>query len=439
MQPNIKTAVNHYYGLGFCWLLFLAPMFFLTYGQVNQWTAGRSDIGHMFFAWEKSMPFLPWTIVPYWSIDLLYGLSLFICTSKQELMRHGLRLLTASLVACIGFLLFPLQFSFVRPETHGLFGWLFQQLAQFDLPYNQAPSLHVMLAWLLGLRFYSHVTGWIRAACSAWFVLIALSVLTTYQHHVIDVISGLMVAIMVSYLLPIQGQWGWCRPTKHALKLAIRYLLASLVCALLGWWLPYGYLCFWPALSLLIVAAAYAGFGTAVFQKNPTGSLSISARLILAPYLLGTKIFQRWYCQQRIISPNNQIVANIWLGSFPHGQGQYQAVLDVTAELHHSADSCCWVAYPLMDLNVPAVDDLYKAALLLGKLQQNNDKVLVCCALGLSRSATVMAAFLLLNQYAASVEQALTLIRAQRPQIILTPAHVQQLEVFKATLCQTPV
>lgn len=107
---------------GLCWLLLLGPLFFLSYGQVNQFTATRNDVESMVFNWEHTIPFIPWTIVPYWSIDLLYGLSLFICTSKQELTRHGCRLLVASVVACIGFLFFPLRFSFIRPETQGIFG-----------------------------------------------------------------------------------------------------------------------------------------------------------------------------------------------------------------------------------------------------------------------------------------------------------------------------
>jgi hypothetical protein len=44
------------------------------------------------------------------------------------------------------FVLTPLRFSFEpKPETHGLAGFLFDALAGFDKPFNQAPSLHIAL------------------------------------------------------------------------------------------------------------------------------------------------------------------------------------------------------------------------------------------------------------------------------------------------------
>lgn len=422
-------------GLG--WLLLLGPLFFLSYGQVNTFTATREDISSVVLSWERAIPFVPWTIVPYWSIDLLYGISLFICTSKQELMRHGYRLLTASLVACAAFLLFPLKFTFTRPEILGAFGWLFHQLEQFDLPYNQAPSLHIILTWLLWLRFRQHLNRKARVVAGSWFVLIAISVLTTWQHHFIDVITGYGVAVIISYAIPIEGRWRWQPPSPHAQRLAVKYCLGGVLFLLAGLAIPYGYLLLWPGIALLIVAAGYAGLGVTIFQKNSSGSLSLSARLLLLPYLAGAAISRCWL--SRHMAKSSVIFPGIALGRFPGKAERHIAVFDLTAEFHQgNRRAQRWQAYPLMDLLVPEIEDMRHAVRQLRQLCQTYDKVLVCCALGLSRSATVVAAWLLAEGHVASVSQAVELIQSRRPQIVLTPAHIKALEAFsKEQLCQT--
>ena len=104
------------------WLLLLAPLFFSTYGFATWVTAQRDDVSSMVFDWERHMPFWAWTIVPYWSIALLYGFSLLLPRSRDELKRHALRLLTAQVIAVSCFLLWPLSFTFSRPELDGVFG-----------------------------------------------------------------------------------------------------------------------------------------------------------------------------------------------------------------------------------------------------------------------------------------------------------------------------
>lgn len=417
---------------GALWLLLLAPLFFITYGQVNAFTATRQDVAHFAFAWERQIPFLPWTIVPYWSIDLLYGMSFFICTSRQELFRHGLRLVAASLVACAGFLLFPLQFSWHRPEVEGVFGWLFAQLEQFDLPYNQAPSLHIILTWLLWLRFRSHLSGVWRGVATGWFVLIAISVLTTWQHHFIDVVSGFIVGLFLSYLIPIQGRWRWQRHAYPAHRVLRRYACGALLCLLCAVVIPYGEILLWPATALLLMTLAYLGAGESIWQKDPQGRQSLSARILLFPVSFFSRLTHCYFC--RNLASSDEVFHGLSIGVYPSRPVTQDAVLDLTAERRAPvrwAGRAELVSYPLLDLQVPALERLHEGVRQLDSLKQRHRTVLIHCALGMSRSALVTAGWLLLRGHAENATQAVEMISQKRDCIYLTPRHLDVLKQYQ--------
>ncbi len=55
------------------WLAVCGVQFYVGYGFAN-WAASRQgEVAAIRFAWEQGIPFLLWTIVPYWSIDLFYA------------------------------------------------------------------------------------------------------------------------------------------------------------------------------------------------------------------------------------------------------------------------------------------------------------------------------------------------------------------------------
>jgi membrane-associated phospholipid phosphatase len=174
--------------------------------SANFLTSRRADVPSIVFAWERRIPFVPWTIVPYWSIDVFYGLSVFVCKTREELDGLVRRLLTAQAVAATCFLVFPLKFAFAHPDTHGIPHVLFRALAAVDRPFNQAPSLHIALLAILWRLYASHVRGGARVLLHVWFALIGLSVLTTYQHHVFDVPTGALLGVFCIWLWP-QRVW----------------------------------------------------------------------------------------------------------------------------------------------------------------------------------------------------------------------------------------
>ncbi len=426
---------------GVFWLLLLGPLFFLTYGLANSFTAQRDDVGSLVFAWERQIPLWPWTIVPYWSIDLLYGLSFLVPRTRGEMDRHGLRLLSAQLICVAGFLLWPLRFTFERPELSGLFGWLFDVLMGFDKPYNQAPSLHITLLVVIWAMFARHTQGrLLRGLLHVWMVLIGLSVLTTWQHHFIDLPTGAMAGFFCVWLWPREG-----RPPLFAAslpqgpqryRLAWRYALGAALFAGMAFGFKGGWLwLLWPALALLLVALNYLLFGADGFQKRADGSQSCAVRWLLAPYLAAARINSRLWTRRH--PQPDEICDGVWLGRVPaKGEAdRFAAIVDLCAELPVKvAPGQHYRSLPCLDL-VPPDPALCREAATAIETLRNNGPVLVCCALGYSRSASAVAAWLVTSGRCADVDAAESLIRSARPGIVLHPAHRQVLQQLHAGAC----
>jgi membrane-associated phospholipid phosphatase len=177
------------------WLLVIGTAYLATYWLSNWLTHLRADVGTGVFAWERAIPFVEWTIVPYLSIVLFFIASFFVGQQRSdyrtELRNHVMRLTMVLVISLACFAVMPLRYTFERPPTAGVTGLLFEALHAFDMPYNRAPSLHISVLVILWVRFSACAFGWLRGALALWFTLIGVSVLTTYQHHVIDVIAGI--------------------------------------------------------------------------------------------------------------------------------------------------------------------------------------------------------------------------------------------------------
>lgn len=418
---------------GVLWLLLLGPLFFASYGFANWFTGQREDVTSLVFAWEPQIPLWPWTIVPYWSIDLLYGLSFLLPACRREMDRHALRLLAAQVICVACFLLWPLRFTFERPPLDGTFGLMFDVLMGFDKPFNQAPSLHITLLVIIWAMFANHTRGlfW-RGLLHGWMALIGISVLTTWQHHFIDLPTGALAGFVCLWLLPLQG----ATPLKQIRlasdprrwRLALRYGLGATLCAVLAVKLSGAWLwLFWPAVALAMVALNYLLFGAGGFQKQADGRLSPAATVLLAPYLLGAWINSRLWTFRK--PAPSQVVEGIDLGRLPAmgDLGGYAALVDLCAELplQHTPQHYC--SLPSLDLVAPDALTCQRAAEAIENLRHKGP-VLVCCALGYSRSATAVAAWLLYSGRCQSVDAAVALIRQARPQVVLGPQHLATLQ-----------
>lgn len=422
------------------WLCVLGPLFFLIYGGANGYAASlpADQVGSLAWDWERHIPLLPWTIVPYWSIDLMFGVSLFLCRNRDDLRVQGLRLLVTILLSCLFFVLFPLRFSFDRPPVEGLFGPWFTALAGFDRPFNQAPSLHIGLLVVIWSCFRRNLASKWFWVLDIWCALIAVSVLTTWQHHFLDIPTGAALGFVVAYLLPFpeHRRQAWkAADAVAANRLALRYLLPGLLLSaiafVVGGW---AWLLLWPGLVLCLLAHAYWRGGPTFWQKT-AGRRSLPARLLLSPVLRPLQLVQARY--RRELPGAQVIVDDVYVGPISAAADpQFVAVLDLTGEYQrHAHPTAAYHQIPLLDLLLPNAEELDQAVAALENLRtQHQGPLLVHCALGMTRSAAVVLAWLVRTGRSASLEHAWQLLNARRDQVMLSPAALEQLE----QLCRSP-
>jgi protein-tyrosine phosphatase len=420
---------------GLMYLLVLAPFFFWSYGWANHHSASLGDVPSLVFDWERHIPLWPWTILPYWSIDLFYGLSLLLAGTRLELHRQALRLLTAQLICVTCFALWPLRFSTSRGAVDGWAGQLFDALMGFDLPYNQAPSLHIVLLLILWDFYRQRLSGIGLQILHAWSLLIGVSVLTTYQHHFIDIPTGLLAGSVCLWCWPLQGdrpRWQWVQQPARW-RMAALYALGGTGLGALAWWLgprdPCAWWLVWPVVSLTLVAAIYAGLGESGFQKGAHGRQSVGAWLLLAPYQLMAWLNARAWTWS--LAPSQPVRDGVWLGRMPlpweADYRKFEVVLDTTAELQGQGPGV--QAWPMLDLVVPPPQALLDVASGIESAQKAGaGPVLVCCALGFSRSAAAVATWLCLSGRAADVGEAIEVVRRARPQVVIRPGLREAIE-----------
>jgi protein-tyrosine phosphatase len=401
VEARDTTSGSPQWGTSIVWLAFVGPFFFLSYWFSNWVSSHRTRVPSVMFDWEQQMPFIPWTIVPYWTSDLLYILSIFVCTTKREVNLHGRRLLAIQLISIACFLAFPLRCVFDRPPAPGFFGWLFDVLLGFDKPFNQAPSLHVSLAVILWFRFEAHLDGFWKSLMSAWLMLIVISTMTTHQHQFIDLPLGALAGLLVVALFPDESLPQRFRLATFYLSGAVLAIAIAVKVQGVGWVL------LWPAAAMLVVTLAYFADWPELFGLP-------LVPLIAAPYTLAAWINSRWWTRSQ--PPAQEIADGVWLGRAPgwfsSEARRHRTIVNVAAEFDGGR------RVPMLDLVTPSDRQLQRAVTAIEECAPRRP-TLVCCALGYSRSAAAVAAWLESTGRAESMEDAAALVRERRPHVVI--------------------
>ncbi|MCK5855242.1 MAG: phosphatase PAP2 family protein, partial [Sulfurovaceae bacterium] len=244
----------------FLWLLYLFSLFFILYGSVNQYISLGSPPSSFLFTWEHHIPFVEWWILPYISLYPMVIIAFLLPQSNLELRVLVLRSFVIIVFSVLIFLFFPLQFSFVKPETDN-FSWFITAVEMVDYPFNQAPSLHVSFSVVLWFSLANKVQSWsMKLLLALWFSIIAVSTLFVYQHHFIDLVTGGVVGFLSCYFINRKSNIGMMSSLVRAkdLKMAFFYLMGALFTIVLYFHLS---TIFFILFLYLLVRSVFFSFG----------------------------------------------------------------------------------------------------------------------------------------------------------------------------------
>jgi membrane-associated phospholipid phosphatase len=189
----------------FAWLLsvVVSLWFAFVFVGADWFTRQRALRVRVHLDAELHIPLIPSFTLVYMSIYVLFFAVPFVLRTRREIITLALAQTLAISLAGICFLLIPAQLAFA-PATNlqlGIWKALFHFADRLNLDYNLVPSLHVALSVICIELFVVHA-GWKgKVLLRAWGVLIAASTLFTHQHHLLDVLTGYLLALATVKLL----------------------------------------------------------------------------------------------------------------------------------------------------------------------------------------------------------------------------------------------
>ncbi|WP_372862796.1 phosphatase PAP2 family protein, partial [Psychrobacter sp.] len=312
MLLNLSTRFRH---LGLALAIFYLLYNLTTVYSVSLYKLYPSKVHNLTTPFDSVIPFIPAMIVPYsWSL-VLFVVSFFLVRTSIQLSLLTYRLILATIFACLIFYLYPARFSFHRliPDDWTQFGYQFLQLV--DKPFNQLPSLHVSYAILLGVSLWEVAESkkrWVlilyRLLLMGICTSIALSTVLTYQHHLLDMFGGVVLAVLV---LVLSSRIRNALVIKHLTLGVIGFLLIaiagfylanmSMIAAEVVENLAIIIASYW-LISFTMLALAYQQDklirDIRWFQKSSSGRLTVYTWMKFAPIIIiynGMSFLGQWY------------------------------------------------------------------------------------------------------------------------------------------------
>lgn len=186
----------------------LLPVLALTFSTVlfslaKLLIAARPHV-NMSLPQDALIPFLPWTVSIYLGSFFYWYISFVLACRQERAMAdrvfsaHFLTVVFSFLI----FLLIPTAMQRPEPDGGGFWNWAMRVVYWVDTPENLFPSLHCSTGWLcwLAVRRRKDLPVWLKLLALLLSVGVCVSTLTTKQHVLVDVVSGIALC-EIDYLL----------------------------------------------------------------------------------------------------------------------------------------------------------------------------------------------------------------------------------------------
>lgn len=359
--------------------------FLLCYLIANALAAQWGTLRHLALPWDAHIPFLPWMVLPYSSSGLFFCAAFFLVRSADALRVLSQRLLLATAAAAAIFVLLPLHFSGTRPPVASpVLAAFFQGLELVDGPYNQLPSLHVAYCLLFWASLRPELaTAWARTLLGGWLVLTAASTLFTYQHHLLDVVGGLLLGWACIFSI---------RTGRSEPFVALYYLVAACMALVVGSYALPLFATLYLVLSLGLVGLAYARGWRGFLQKRQ-GQFPWWVWCVYAPYLLGyqlTWLVVCWHGRHRL--PIQRVAPHLWIGRrLSNREAQHLpagcSIIDLANELPETPAlrAHSYQHFALLDIVPPPADTVQQIVAAVRHEIASGRPVYLHCAMGYRR------------------------------------------------------
>lgn len=150
------------------------------------------------------VPFLPILAIPY--LLQVVGSYVLVIAVRDRTRRHASvkAYFTAFMLTCAVWYFHPTVMA--RPAVPpGWWNWPFGVMAGLDLPVNVVPAGHVLMPVIICWAFWHDRRDWL------WWLVPAelvgtVAIVTTWQHRPIDVVSGVVLAIVMGLIFGVGKQ-----------------------------------------------------------------------------------------------------------------------------------------------------------------------------------------------------------------------------------------